>query len=344
MTPPSVSAVRDVEGKPFAGGIPARLALPVIAAPMFLVSGPALVIACCRAGIVGTMPALNQRTSEGFADWLGEIRTALCTERERPFFGVNLIVHSTNPRLQQDLKICREYEVPLVITSLGIAPELVSEVHGYGGLVFHDVVSRRHAEKAAAAGVDGLVLVCGGAGGHAGTANPFAFISEIRNFFGGTIVLAGGISTGAHVAAAEVAGADLAYMGTRFVATQESLADPEYKQLILNSGIQDVIYTPAVSGVPANFLRGSLERSGLLRDGQVHSLGAKSHGIGEEQGSQPQPWKDIWSAGHGVGAISDVPNVADLVTRMTNEYRSAIRQVERRVASKEALSVPQTHG
>jgi nitronate monooxygenase len=341
---PSVSAVQDVKGRAFAGGFSARLMLPVIAAPMFLVSGPALVIACCRAGIVGTMPALNQRTSEGFADWLGEIRTALTTERERPFFGVNLIVHSTNPRLQQDLKICREHEVPLVITSLGIAPELVREVHGYGGLVFHDVVSRRHAEKAAAAGVDGLILVCGGAGGHAGTANPFAFITEIRTFFDGTIVLAGGISSGAHVAAAEVAGADLAYMGTRFVATQESLADPEYKQLILNSGIQDVIYTPAVSGVPANFLRGSLDRAGLLRDGQVQPLGTKSHRIGEERGSQPQPWKDIWSAGHGVGAISDIPDVANLVARMTNEYRGAIRQVERRVTANEVLSVPQTRG
>jgi nitronate monooxygenase len=341
---PSVSAVQDVKGKPFPGGISARLALPVIAAPMFLVSGPALVIACCRAGIVGTVPALNQRTSEGFADWLGEIRIALSAQRETAFFGVNLIVHSTNPRLQQDLKICREYEVPLVITSLGIAPELVREVHGYGGLVFHDVVSRRHAEKAAAAGVDGLILVCGGAGGHAGTANPFAFIAEIRAFFEGTIILAGGISTGAHVAAAEVAGADLAYMGTRFIATQESLADPKYKQLILDSGVQDVIYTPAVSGVPANFLRGSLERSGLLRDGQVQSLGAKSHGIGEEQNGQPQPWKDIWSAGHGVGAISDVPTVADLATRMTSEYRGAIRQVERRVAAKETLSAPHTRG
>jgi len=339
MTPPSVAAVRDVKEKPLAGGIPARLTLPVIAAPMFLVSGPALVIACCRAGIVGTLPALNQRTSEGFADWLREIRTALSTERERPVFGVNLIVHSTNPRLQQDLKICREYEVPLVITSLGIAPEVVSEVHNYGGLVFHDVVSRRHAEKAAAAGVDGLILVCGGAGGHAGTANPFAFIAETRNFFGGTVVLAGGISTGAHIAAAEVAGADLAYMGTRFIATQESLANPEYKQLVLDSGIQDVIYTPAVSGVPANFLRGSLERSGLLRDGQVQPLDAKSHGIGEGQGNQPQAWKDVWSAGHGVGAITDVPNVSDLVTRMSSEYRSAIHQVERRVAAKEAASV-----
>jgi nitronate monooxygenase len=335
MTPPSVSAVREVKGRPSAGRIFGRLALPVIAAPMFLISGPELVIACCRAGIVGTMPALNQRTSEGFADWLEVIRTALTTEHERPLFGVNLIVHSTNPRLQQDLKICREYEVPLVITSLGIAPDLVSEVHDYGGVVFHDVVNRRHAEKAAANGVDGLVLVCGGAGGHAGTANPFAFISEIRNFFGGAIILSGGISTGAHVAAAEVAGADLAYMGTRFVATQESLAAPEYKQLILDSRIEDVIYTPAVSGVPANFLRGSLERSGLLRDGQVHTLGTKSHGIGEVEEGQPQPWKDIWSAGHGVGAISDVPNVADLVTRLTSEYRDAIRQVERKVTAKD---------
>jgi nitronate monooxygenase len=335
MTPPSVSAVREVKGRPSAGRIFGRLALPVIAAPMFLISGPELVIACCRAGIVGTMPALNQRTSEGFADWLEVIRTALTTEHERPLFGVNLIVHSTNPRLQQDLKICREYEVPLVITSLGIAPDLVSEVHDYGGVVFHDVVNRRYAEKAAANGVDGLVLVCGGAGGHAGTANPFAFISEIRNFFGGAIILSGGISTGAHVAAAEVAGADLAYMGTRFVATQESLAAPEYKQLILDSRIEDVIYTPAVSGVPANFLRGSLERSGLLRDGQVHTLGTKSHGIGEVEEGQPQPWKDIWSAGHGVGAISDVPNVADLVTRLTSEYRDAIRQVERKVTAKD---------
>jgi nitronate monooxygenase len=310
-----------------ASAIAARLALPVIAAPMFLVSGPELVIACCRAGIVGTMPALNQRTSETFADCVRDVRAALSTEHERPLFGVNLIVHSSNPRLPQDQKICREYEVPLVITSLGIDPNLVSDVHDYGGLVFHDVVNRRHAEKAVAAGVDGLILVCAGAGGHAGTANPFAFIAEIRNFFGGTIVLAGGISTGAHVAAAQLMGADLAYMGTRFVATEQSLAAPEYKKLILESGVQDIIYTPAVSGVPANYLRGSLERTGLYRDGQVHSIGPPSHAIDESSGAKAQPWKDIWSAGHGVGAISDVPHVSDLVARLTREYKAAIHGV-----------------
>lgn len=311
--------------------IAAHLNLPVIAAPMFLVSGPELVIACCRAGIIGTLPALNQRTSEGFADWLGEIEAALSGEHANKIYGVNLIVHASNPRLQVDLMVCREYQVPLVITSLGAVSEIVSEVHSYGGLVFHDVVNRRHAEKAVAAGVDGLVLVCGGAGGHAGTANPFALISEIRSFFGGTIVLSGGISNGAHVAGALAAGADFAYMGTRFIATQESLASADYKQLVLDSRIEDVIYTPGITGVPANFLRGSLERSGLWRDGRVQELGSDSHMIEEAGNSRPQAWRDVWSAGHGVSAISDVPDVTDLINRMTDEYRIAVRRADKRV-------------
>jgi nitronate monooxygenase len=327
MTPSPRSSAQAAYASSVVADIASRLTLPVIAAPMFLISDPKMVIACCRSGIIGTFPALNQRTSEGFAGWLREITAALSTSEHMLPFGVNLIVHPTNPRLPRDVEICRDFKVPLVITSLGAATDVVDQVHSYGGLIFHDVVNRRHAEKAAAAGVDGLVLVCGGAGGHAGTANPFAFISEVRSFFDGVIILSGGIATGAHVAAARVAGADFAYMGTRFIATQDSSATPEYKRLILESGIQDVIYTPAVSGVPANFLRGSLEQTGLLKDGEVRALGPQSHAVDDGAATGLQPWKDIWSAGHGVGAISDVPDVANLVARMKIEYRSALTRL-----------------
>ncbi|AJY47118.1 NAD(P)H-dependent flavin oxidoreductase [Martelella endophytica] len=291
-----------------------RLRLPVIAAPMFLASGPELVIACCRAGVCGTFPALNQRSSEGFATWLETISAAL-TEGDAPY-GVNLIVHKSNERLEADLRIVAAHKVPLVITSLGAVKEVVDAVHAYGGLVFHDVINRRHAEKAVAAGVDGIIAVCSGAGGHAGTLSPFALVSEIRSFFQGPIALSGAISTGAHIAAARVLGADLAYVGTRFLATRESMAPEGHKQMIVEGRAADIAYTPAISGVAANFLRPSIVAAGLDPDD------LPPHGAMDLK-SEAQAWKTVWSAGQGIGAIADVPTVETLVCRFEDEYAAA---------------------
>ncbi|MFU8804496.1 MAG: NAD(P)H-dependent flavin oxidoreductase [Bradymonadaceae bacterium] len=311
--------------------------LPIIAAPMFLVSGEEMTLAACRAGITGTFPALNQRTTEGFEAWVVAINEELGRfRRESPDapcgpFGVNLIVHRTNPRLEADLGICVKHEVPLVITSLGAVKDVVATVHGYGGIVFHDVTNRRHAEKAMEAGADGIILVAGGAGGHAGTFNPFALLSEIRSFFDGTIILAGALSNGRDVAAARAMGADLAYMGTRFIATEESNAQDEYKALICESRAQDIVYTPAVSGVPANFMQKSLADNGfdlekLLEPGHVE--------FGEKLtvSDEAKAWKTVWSAGHGVSAIDDIPCVADLVDRLEAEYREAIMALANEIA------------
>ena len=238
------------------------LRLPVVAAPMFLISNPRLVLACCSSGVVGSFPALNQRDSAGFKAWLEEIEAGLAQLQAPAPYAVNLIVHPTNPRLQADLALCVEHRVPIVITSLGAVKEVVDAVHGYGGLVFHDVTTRRHAEKAAEAGVDGLIAVAAGAGGHAGTWSPFALAAEIRQFFDKTLLLAGCLNHGHEILAAQMLGADLAYMGTRFIATAESQAPGAYKQMLLDSHAADIIHTPAVSGVPASFLRPSLEQAG----------------------------------------------------------------------------------
>lgn len=293
-----------------------RLRVPAIASPLFLVSGPDLVVETCRAGVLGTMPALNQRSSAGLVDWLDEIEERLRDIPDAAPFGVNLIAHRSNPRLEVDLRIVVDHEVPLVITSLGAVPDLVRAVHGYGGLVFHDVISARHAEKAAEAGVDGIVAVSAGAGGHAGTLSPFALVAEIRRFFGGAIVLAGAISTGAHIAAAQVMGADLAYLGTRFIATQESLAAPEYKAMLVGARAADIIYTPAVSGVSANFMRQSLEAAGIdpARSGAPGTM---------DLDHEAKAWKDVWSAGHGVGGIEHVPTAAALCAALAQEYQAA---------------------
>ena len=247
------------------------LAIPVIAAPMFLISGPELVIECCKNGIVGTFPALNQRTTEGFEEWVIEIKSALKTFEEETGkkaapFGVNLIVHQTNPRLQADLMLCIKHKVPLIITSLGAVSQVVDAIHGYGGLVFHDVIKKRHAEKAAEAGVDGLILVAAGAGGHAGTINPMTLVAEIKRFYHKTIILSGCISTGRDVASAMQMGADLAYMGTRFINTSESMANDNYRKMIENSTASDVVYTAAISGVHANFLGDSLKAAGITQE------------------------------------------------------------------------------
>ena len=300
-----------------------RLRLPVVAAPMFLVSGPELVIEASRAGILGTFPALNQRSSEGFEAWLTEIRETLepLGEDAAPY-GVSLIVHRTNPRLEADLELCVKHRVPVVITSLGAVADLVDAVHGYGGVVFHDVVNLRHARKAADAGVDGLIAVAAGAGGHAGSMSPFALVTEIRQFFDKTVLLAGCMGDGRHVAAARALGADLAYMGTRFIATRESRAPAEYKDMIVSSAAGDIVYSDAISGVPANFLGASLQANGY----DLAELTARGLGQGQLKpiGDEAKVWKTVWSAGQGVGDIVDVPATADLVDRLHSEYRSAL--------------------
>jgi nitronate monooxygenase len=305
------------------------LKLPAIAAPMFLISGPKLVIECCKNGIVGTFPALNQRTTEGFEQWVIEIKEALAsfekeTGKKAAPFGVNLIVHPTNPRVQPDLEICMKHQVPLIITSLGAVSDLVDAVHSYGGLVYHDIIKRRHAEKAAEAGVDGLILVAAGAGGHAGILNPIALVNEIKQFFHKTILLSGCISNGNDVASALQMGADLAYMGTRFINTAESLADEAYQKMIINSKAEDIVYTAAVSGVNASFLRPSLEAMGITED-----LWSKSKKIdfGSELDAakaEAKAWKTIWSAGQGVTSIQDVQPTKELIDQLIKEFKVAL--------------------
>ena len=299
-----------------------RLRLPVVAAPMFLISNPQLVLACCRNGVVGSFPALNQRDSSGFKAWLEEIEAGLALLDNPAPYAVNLIVHNSNERLEADLAICIEHKVPIVITSLGAVKEVVDAIHGYGGLVFHDVTTRRHAEKAAEAGVDGLIAVAAGAGGHAGTWSPFALVAEIRQFFDKTVLLAGCINHGREILAAQVVGADLAYLGTRFIGTTESHAPDAYKEMLLASRAADIIHTPAVSGVPASFMRKSLENAGF----DMATLNSKG-----ETGNKLKPlsdeakaWKTVWSAGQGVGEISDLPSTDQLIARLDEQYRQAL--------------------
>lgn len=296
---------------------------------MFLISGPKLVTECCKNGIVGTFPALNQRTTEGFEQWVVEIKNDLAqfekeTGKKAAPFGVNLIVHHSNPRLQADLEICAKHQVPLIITSLGAVSMLVDAVHAYGGLVFHDVIKYRHAQKAAEAGVDGLILVSAGAGGHAGTINPMSLVAEIKSFYDKTILLSGCISTGQDIASAMQMGADLAYMGTRFINTTESLADDAYRQMIIDSGASDIVYTAAVSGVNANFLGASLQAMGITEDMWSQK---KKIDFGEELDAakaEARAWKTIWSAGQGVSTIKDTLPTAALVARLKKEFREAI--------------------
>lgn len=305
------------------------LSLPAVAAPMFLISGPKLVVECCKNGIVGTFPALNQRTTEGFEEWVIQIKEELAnfeaeTGKKAAPFGVNLIVHHSNPRVQADLMICIKHKVPLIITSLGAVSQLVEAVHSYGGLVFHDVIKKRHAQKAAEAGVDGLILVAAGAGGHAGTINPMSLVAEVRSFYDKTILLSGCISTGRDIASAMQMGADLAYMGTRFINTDESMADEAYKQMIIESGASDIVYTAAVSGVSANFLRPSLEAMGITEDLWNRT---KKVDFGEELDAaqaEAKAWKTIWSAGHGVTTVKDTLSTAALIARLKAEFKAAI--------------------
>lgn len=298
---------------------------------MFLISGPEIVIESCKNGIVGTFPALNQRTTEGFEEWVVEIKAALEvfeqeTGKKPAPFGVNLIVHHSNPRVQADLEICVKHKVPLIITSLGAVSELVDAVHGYGGLVYHDVIKKRHALKAAGAGVDGLILVAAGAGGHAGTLNPMPFVQEIRSFFKKTILLAGCISNGQDIASAMQMGADLAWMGTRFINTEEGRAQKEYCKMIIDTGASDIVHTAAVSGVAANFMRPSLEAKGITEE-MWSATGKMNFGENLKEGNdEAKAWKTLWSAGQGVATIDDVLPVADLVARLKSEFKDAIKR------------------
>lgn len=303
------------------------LSLPVIAAPMFLISNPELVVACCASGIVGTFPALNQRSSEGFEAWLIQIKETLAafeaeTGKKPAPFGVNLIVHPTNPRLEADLRLCIKHKVPLIITSLGAVSQVVDAVHSYGGLVFHDIIKKRHAEKAAAAGVDGLILVSAGAGGHAGTINPMTLVAEVESFYDKTLILSGCISTGRDVASALQMGADLAYMGTRFINTSESAAPEAYREMIIEAGASDIIYTAAISGVHANFLAQSLKAAGLSEEDLKKNTKID---FGKELDTEAKAWKTIWSAGQGAATIHETLPVQKLVERLRKEFLEALR-------------------
>ncbi len=303
-----------------------RFSVPAIAAPMFIVSGPELVIAACKAGVGGTFPALNARPAAQLEDWLAQIDGALAAhDAAQPRqcsapYGVNLILHASNARLAEDLATIVRHKVPFVITSLGHPGEVVKAVHAYGGLVFSDIVHAYHARKAAAAGVDGIIAVAGGAGGHAGGQSVVSLIREIREFWDGVLIAAGSISDGASIRAVEVLGADFAYMGTRFIATRESMAQDAYKQMLVDCGPSDIVYTDAVSGTNANFLWPSLERAGYARAQLAAGFGkGKLHDLAEEA----KAWRDVWSAGHGVATIHDVPAVAELAARLAAEYRAA---------------------
>ena len=297
------------------------LALPAICAPMFIVSNPDLVIAQCRGGLIGSFPALNARPPELLDSWLTRIRAQLVDDPDAAPFAVNQIIHQSNERLEHDMALCVKHEVPLIITSLRAPDAIVPQVHAYGGLVFHDVISVRHAEKALAAGVDGLILVCAGAGGHAGTLSPFALVGEIRKFYTGPLALSGAITNGSGILAAQAMGADFAYIGTRFIATREANAQEAYKQCLVDSAAVDIVYTPYFTGVHGNYLKRSIEAAGLdpenlpVKDKDAMNFGSAA--------GAAKAWKDIWGAGQGVGTIDDIPPVADLIARMKQEYRAA---------------------
>lgn len=305
------------------------LRIPVVGAPMFIVSGPELVIAQCKAGIVGSFPALNARPQEMLDEWLTRIRQELAdfsaANPDQPVapFAVNQIVHQSNSRLMADMQTCVKHRVPIVITSLRPPAEVVEAVHSYGGIVFHDVINVRHARKAIDQGVDGIITVCSGAGGHAGTTSAFALVKEVREIFDGTIILSGSMSRGNDVLAAQAIGADLAYIGTRFIATEEANAPAEYKEMIVASQSADIVYSSLFTGIHGSYLKGSIINAGLDPDNlEVADKNAMDFGSGG--GSKAKAWKDIWGAGQGVGSIHDIPSVNDLVLRMEQEYRDTL--------------------
>lgn len=307
-----------------------QMSLPVIAAPMFIVSNPELVVAQCTSGVIGSFPALNARPAEMLDEWLTRIETELAAQRQAnpqakiAPFAVNQIIHQSNDRLDHDLDVCMRHEVPMIITSLRAPTDVVKRVHAYGGVVFHDVISVRHAHKALEAGVDGLVLVCAGAGGHAGALSPFALVREVRQFFDGPIALSGAITDGNGVLAAEAIGADFAYVGTRFIATSEANADARYKQMIVDGTATDVVYTPYFTGVHGNYLKPSIAAAGLDPDDLPQADKTKMN-FGSTAG--PKAWKEIWGCGQGIGNIKEVLPTRELVGRMRDEYAAARKRL-----------------
>jgi nitronate monooxygenase len=316
-----------------------RLSLPVIGAPLFIISNPDLVIAQCKAGIVGSFPALNARPAEKLEEWLATITQELgAHDKGNPArlaapFAVNQIVHRTNARLQHDLEVCVKYRVPILITSLGAREEVYHAAHGYGGIVLHDVINNTFAHKAIEKGADGLIAVAAGAGGHAGTTSPFALIQEIREWFDGPLVLSGAIATGGAILAARAMGADLAYVGSAFIATEEANAVADYKRMILDCTASDIVYTNVISGVHGNYLRPSLVRAGLDPD----NLPASDPSKMDFSSGSAKKWKDIWSAGQGIGAVKAVVPAAALIARLSVEYRAARRRLE---LAAEPVAVP----
>ncbi|WP_290870517.1 nitronate monooxygenase family protein [Aquabacterium sp.] len=305
-----------------------RVPFPVIASPMFIVSTPKLVIAQCQAGVVGSMPALNARPAAQLDDWLAEITETLAAwdaahpEQPSAPFAINQIVHKSNDRLEHDLGLCVKYKVPLIITSLGAREDVNQAVHGYGGVVLHDVINNRFAHKAVEKGANGLIAVAAGAGGHAGTTSPFALIQEIREWFDGPVALSGSIANGRAILAARAMGADFAYIGSAFIATEEARADAAYKQMIVDSDSADVVYTSKFTGVHGNYLRPSIVKAGL--DPDALGQGDPSQmSFGSKDGGEAKVWKDIWGCGQGIGAIKQVQPVADLVARLKAEYAAA---------------------
>ena len=317
----------------YANNVPAwlkdNLSIPVIGSPLFIVSTPDLVIAQCKAGIVGSFPALNARPEPALGEWLIRIKEELAaykaanpTAKVAPY-AVNQIVHTSNNRLEHDIRVSVEHQVPIWITSLRSPPkEMLDAVHAYGGIVLHDVINIRHAQKAIEAGVDGLILVCAGAGGHAGTLSPFALLGEVRKFWNGIVCLAGALATGDSVLAAQAMGADFAYMGTRFVATQEANAVDAYRQGIVDSAAGDIVYTNLFTGVHGNYLKKSIENAGLDPNNLPESDASKMN-FGSGGNTKAKAWKDVWGAGQGVGLMHDVPPTAELVQRLIAEYGAA---------------------
>ena len=313
-----------------------NISIPVIGAPLFLVSGPDLVIAQCKAGIIGSFPALNARPQHVLEEWIIRIKTELAQyQEENPDvkvapFAVNQICHGSNDRLMQDMETCVKHEVPIIITSLRPPAEVVEAAHSYGGLVYHDVISVRHAKKAAEQGVDGLILVCAGAGGHAGALSPFALLREVKKWFDGTVILSGSIGDGHAVASAIALGADFAYLGTRFIATEEANADPEYKRMLEASAAEDIVYSSLFTGVHGNYLKPSIKNAGLDPD-NLPDADKSSMNFGSGGNTDSKAWKDIWGSGQGIGNIKDSPSVAELVGRIEAEYKTAFEDFKAKI-------------
>jgi nitronate monooxygenase len=307
-----------------------KLRLPVVGAPQFIIANPDLVIAQCKGGIVGAFPALNARPQPLLDDWLHRIKDELAAYDEAhpdapaAPYAVNQIVHKTNARLEDDVAACVKHKVPIVITSLGVRPEVNDAIHSYGGIVLHDIINIRFAEKALENGADGLIAVCAGAGGHAGGLSPFALVSEIREFFDGPLLVSGAIATGKGILAAQAMGADLAYMGSAFIATTEANAPQDYKQMIVDSTASDIVYTNLFTGVLGNYLKGSIAKAGLDPNNLPESDPTKMNFSGGE-GSKPKAWKEIWGAGQGVGGVHDIVPTAELIARLKLEYDAAKR-------------------